>query len=236
MAMDDLPGLYAPPTARPEHRPRAPGALLKLPFVAMLALYAIACVLLIVPRFPSAVTWTASTVAGLTPRVCNLLGWAWVYLAWKGVPTERRAGLTPRSAFWRCIVPVYNLYWRVEFNRRLVEALDDTLARSGESRRAPRLWAKIAPWTDVICSLANLLIWRAGERASYLGWVAGIALTVGPDVLWSIYMFKCDDARQAVTDVTGFVDRESRLGWISLVPVALVVLLFLAIWQFLSPR
>jgi hypothetical protein len=174
----------------------------------------------------------------------SALALAWLYAAWKGVPESHRGTISPRRAVLSLFIPVYNAYWSLAVNLALCDTLNGILTRARSSLRAPRTLALTAgaAW------LGTIVLNAAVRAAQHWSLASGLSL-VTPALtgcLWLAYMVRCDQARDAVTQLGDSVgtlgaprlselQRQRGPGVLAVIGLCLLIPLGLACWQLLSP-
>src|SRR5262249_42611720 len=91
-----------------------------------------------------------------------VLAFAWLYVAWKGIPKSRRGTITPRRAAFSLLIPFYDAYWALAVNVALCDTLDSMLERTRSEHRAPRVLA-------VVAGVAWLGFWVIGAAVGASG-------------------------------------------------------------------
>jgi hypothetical protein len=170
-----------------------------------------------------------SLVQGAGFLASVVLGLLWLHRAWARIPEQCRRTyddrrVDPDEALWRLFIPVYGVfYWMFIATIGLCGAVEHHLKRLRV--RSPSVPSTLA----LITCLVQL--------------VPGVNLVVAP-LLWGLFMARVDTA-QAEADrlepepmaprpigalrVLGIVGGSMLVGW------GMLIVLFLLVWQFLSP-
>ncbi len=189
------------------------------------------------PALVHTMTWVLSGPIGIGRGVFALM---WISAAWSGLPARWRGGMTPGRAVGLLFVPVYGFYWIFAMNLRLWARLDDGLRAGGDPRHAPRAQSVAA----AVISLATTVVGLAVGVAPRVPGI-GIATTTAATAGWFVYMLACDPIRAGVAEIGARLPddpsapapaRASSIKLGCVLPLGfLLLLLLLAIWQFLQP-
>jgi hypothetical protein len=193
-----------------------------------LAFLFVSAVQLAMGQEPPLVRLVLSAAQGTLICVVPILGLLWLRRAWSRVPPPCRRAydgrrIEPNEAVWKLFVPVYGIYWLFTVNVGLCGAVERHLARGGvRSLKAPSTFAFVA------CMLQLVPL---------------VSVLVSPFVWW-VFMSRVDavQAEAARCDpdpppptpleivaALGIVVGGAVLQW------TILVVAFLAVWQFLSP-
>jgi len=158
-----------------------------------------------------------------------VLGLVWLHRAWARVPQpsrrtydERR--VEPDEAIWKLFIPVYGaFYWMFIATIGLCGAVEHQLKRLRV--RSPSVPSTLA----LITCLVQL--------------VPGVNLVVAP-LLWGLFMTRVDTAQAEADHLEPEASKPSPIGALRVIGIAvgsilvgwgMLVVLFVVIWQFLSP-
>lgn len=182
----------------------------------------------LLPASHSSLTWLSIVEAtGLVASVG--LGLVWLHRAWTRVPEPCRLTyddrrVEPDQAVWKLFIPLYGLfYWMFIANIGLCGAVERHL------KRARAREVSVPSTLALITCLAQL--------------VPGVNFFLSP-FLWGMFMTRVDDAQaeaerldpaeRALPPIGGLRVLGIIIGSL-LVSWVMLILLFLAIWQFVSP-
>lgn len=177
---------------------------------------------------PPLVRTVVGAFQGILVCAVPALGLLWLYRAWSRVPApcrraydERR--IEPSEALWKLFIPVYGVFWLFTANVGLCGAVERHLARAGvRSPKAPSTLAFVACVVQLV-PLVNILL------SPFLWWVFMSRV----DALQTEAAWRDSEppprAPLGIAAVLGIVVGGLVLQW------TILILAFLAIWQFLSP-
>ena len=198
MASDQNP--YAPPSPDRSSTPAsdrpqaaAPGEWVKWAYGAAAAVNAVSFVLIFLglTRESGLQDSLIAFVDGPLRWGILALGMVWVYSAWSGLPAMFRRGVTPGSALVRLVIPIYSLYWLFGVNIELCRGLDTVLARNDDDRRAP---LGLAMGATVLHLLPIAMLLTQAKTYAF-------GATIASNLLWFVYMLRCDPLRRAALRV-----------------------------------
>jgi hypothetical protein len=189
-----------------------------------------------------AVAYAAGALHLTTPTFDRVLGWVqvsglgmgaivgllWLHRAWERVPAPCRRAydgrrVEPTETIWKLFIPVYGIYWLFIANIGLCGAVERHLARGGARG------AKVPSTLALVCSLVQL--------------VPLVNVLVSP-FLWALFMARVDvtqaeadrlDPEAPALPPLGILRTVAIIGGALVVGWGLLVIAFLAVWQFLSP-
>lgn len=160
--------------------------------------------------------------------VGTIAGLVWFHRAWARVPPESRRGydgkpIEPNQALWNLFIPFYGIYWLFQANIALCGAVERMLQQSGaKSAKAPSTLAFVA-------CVAQL--------------VPYVNLLVSP-FLWAALMARVDVAQAEAEALNPDARPPAPPSLLTSIAIAgggfllgglVLVFVYLAIWQFLSP-